>query len=221
MTDPDLIGVIEGYYDTVPRASAAAEPIGPFTLFVQADSSCWPFYARPTLGGDAAITMDDVLRVRERQRALGVPESFEWVDEVVPGLLELARATGLEVAECPLLVLDPDAAQADSPSPGVQYRVVGADDAALGQVGAFRDGRAIGGGSHSLRAGVTELTGIGVLPSSRRRGVGAAITGALVADARAHGAETVFLSARDDEAARVYLAQGFRRMATACIAEPR
>jgi predicted GNAT family acetyltransferase len=35
---------------------------------------------------------------------------------------------------------------------------------------------------------------------------------------RGHG--TVFLSAQDDDVARVYERAGFRRRATACIAEP-
>lgn len=32
--DPELLGRIDAYLDAVPRASARAEIIGPFTLFV-------------------------------------------------------------------------------------------------------------------------------------------------------------------------------------------
>ncbi|HLN78825.1 MAG TPA: GNAT family N-acetyltransferase [Nocardioidaceae bacterium] len=78
----------------------------------------------------------------------------------------------------------------------------------------------VGGGSHSPRGTTTELTGIAVLPRARRQGVGAAITAALVADARATGISTVFLSAQDDTVARVYERIGFQRVGTACIAEP-
>jgi ribosomal protein S18 acetylase RimI-like enzyme len=80
-------------------------------------------------------------------------------------------------------------------------------------------GAVVGGGSHGPRGDTTELTGIAVLPRARRHGVGAAITAALVADARARGARTVFLSAQDDAVARIYERVGFERVGTACIAE--
>jgi ribosomal protein S18 acetylase RimI-like enzyme len=80
-------------------------------------------------------------------------------------------------------------------------------------------GAVVGGGSHGPRGDTTELTGIAVLPRARRQGVGAAITAALVADARARGARTVFLSAQDDAVARIYERVGFERVGTACIAE--
>ena len=82
------------------------------------------------------------------------------------------------------------------------------------------DSGPLAAGSHQPIDGVTELTGIATLPSARRRGIGAAVTAALVADARARGAQTVFLSAGSDEIARVYERVGFRRVGTACAAEP-
>jgi N-acetylglutamate synthase-like GNAT family acetyltransferase len=84
--------------------------------------------------------------------------------------------------------------------------------------GAFAASGAVGGGSHSPRGAVTEITGIATLPAYRRRGIGAAVTAKLVADARQHGARTCFLSAGSDEIARVYRRAGFERIATACIA---
>lgn len=87
--------------------------------------------------------------------------------------------------------------------------------------GAFDEqGAPLGGGSHNPRGRVTELTGIAVLPRARKRGIGAALTAALVEDARARGVETVFLSAQDDAVARVYERVGFVRVGTACVAEP-
>jgi ribosomal protein S18 acetylase RimI-like enzyme len=59
--------------------------------------------------------------------------------------------------------------------------------------------------------------GISVLPRARRQGHGGAITVALVAAARARGATRVFLSAASDDAASIYRAVGFERVATACI----
>jgi ribosomal protein S18 acetylase RimI-like enzyme len=91
----------------------------------------------------------------------------------------------------------------------------------LSVVAAFDEhGNVVGGGSHGPRDGTSELTGIAVLPRARRRGIGAAITAALVDDALDRGVRTVFLSAQDDTVARVYERVGFVRVGTACIAEP-
>jgi ribosomal protein S18 acetylase RimI-like enzyme len=64
------------------------------------------------------------------------------------------------------------------------------------------------------------VDGVGVLPSSRRHGLGAAVTALLARDARDRGVETVFLSASDDAVARVYARIGFGEIGTAMIAEP-
>jgi GNAT superfamily N-acetyltransferase len=86
-------------------------------------------------------------------------------------------------------------------------------------VGAYKSGAPVGGGSHQPNGPVTELTGIAVIPRARSRGVGAAITAALVDDARSLGVETVFLSAGTQRVADIYARVGFTRVATACIAE--
>lgn len=247
--------VLETYYDAAPRPLATTEQVGPFTVFVPAAAGGWPFYARPTLDHDGPCTAAHVGAVRERQRELGVPESLEWVHETTPTLLAAAREAGLHVAECPLLVLPPEAAPpavalpaggevrmlpGDSPDLGTVSAAVGAafaghdqvearpagrlpdlvDRGLLAMAGAYDGAGPVGGGSHSPRGATTELTGIAVVPRARRRGFGAALTAALVADARARGTETVFLSAQDDTVARVYERIGFRRVGTACVAEP-
>src|SRR3712207_2361409 len=99
MSDAELLGRIERYYDSVPRASATTEDVGPFTVFLQSDPRGWPYYARPQ--GGTAPSADDVRRVRERQRELAVPEQLEWVGELVPSLAQAARDTGLVVHEHP------------------------------------------------------------------------------------------------------------------------
>lgn len=263
----EVLGRIERYYDAVPRRAARVEEIGPFTLFVS--TAGWPYYARPRFGGPDVFTADDVTRVRQRQRELGVPEAFEWVDETTPGLLAAARAGGLAVAELPLQVLGGDGIRADDP-PDVTVRLLEPDDRALAtaqavaQVGFAAGGTAIGSagiaerdqavarqrdpehhllrerikhgmtvvavaedatgpigiGSHQPVAGVSEIVGVATLPVARRRGIGAAITAALVADARRRGVEVVFLSAGSDDVAKIYERVGFQRIATACIAEP-
>jgi ribosomal protein S18 acetylase RimI-like enzyme len=104
MPDTALLHRLETYYDAVPRTRADTEEIGPFTLFVARFG--WPYYARPRLGVEFTGTVDDVRRVLERQRELGVPHAFEWVDETTPGLEAVAVEVGLHVERCPLLILD-------------------------------------------------------------------------------------------------------------------
>lgn len=255
----DTLGTLETYYDTAPRASADAEEVGPFTLFVRRDPEGWPFYARPRLGLSGGITADHVEGVLARQAELGLPGNLEWVHETTPSLLPAARAAGLAVAQCPLLVLAegsrlPAPSQRAGEDPTPRTAVLSGDDpdlplvigavhagfsssddveprdasrhqrlmerGLLGVVAAYDEqGRLVGGGSHGPRGGTTELTGIAVVPRARRRGVGAAVTAALVADARERGVRTVFLSAQDDAVARVYERVGFVRVGTACLAE--
>lgn len=136
---------LETYYDTVPRAAATVEEVGPFTLFIAGQSLGWQFYARPRLGEAAELTAADVRRVLDRQRELGVARQVEWVHETTPSLLPAVReALGDDapVAECPLLVLPPSAAVA-APEAG-RYEVLDADHADLPlQIGAV--GAAFGG----------------------------------------------------------------------------
>jgi ribosomal protein S18 acetylase RimI-like enzyme len=72
-----------------------------------------------------------------------------------------------------------------------------------------------------LRSGdAAEIAGVATLPAARRRGLGGAVTSALARHALDRGVEVIYLAAGSDEIARVYERVGFRRIATACIAEP-
>lgn len=84
----------------------------------------------------------------------------------------------------------------------------------------FVDGRPVATGMHLPLGDVTEIVGVGTLPAARRRGFGAAVTAALLDDARGRGLGTIFLSAGGDDVARLYGSLGFERVGTACIAEP-
>lgn len=85
---------------------------------------------------------------------------------------------------------------------------------------AVEHGAALAAGQHQPLAGISEIVGVGTLPAARRRGLGLAVTAELVADARSRGAATVFLSAGDNDVARIYARLGFREIGTALIAEP-
>src|SRR4030081_3676903 len=67
-----LLGELEAYYDAVPRSSARAEQIGPFTLFVHKAAAGWSYYARPSLGATQFVA-EEAQRGRARQRELGIP----------------------------------------------------------------------------------------------------------------------------------------------------
>ena len=75
-------------------------------------------------------------------------------------------------------------------------------------------------GGYQRAGDVAEVVGVATLPVARRRGLGGAVAGALARAALDAGVGTVFLSAQDDDVARVYERVGFRRVGTAGIAEP-
>jgi ribosomal protein S18 acetylase RimI-like enzyme len=268
---------LEYYYDTVPRANARVEDFGPLRLFVRS-SAGWPYYARPALNNDQPITLDDVRAVLERQRHLGLPLSFEWVDETTPDLTAIAVAAGLTLSRHPLMIFDPSKPIEDRPIEDgpisdrlSSARILAPDDEALataiaaahvafaepgtavgaahiadlhdraaelrvdgwlaGLVERMRAGRAVVAaafdgdsiavcsGQHNPIGQTTEIVAVGTLPSVRRQGYAAAVTSELVADAQTRGIDTIFLSAGDEDVARIYARIGFRLIGTALIAE--
>lgn len=74
-------------------------------------------------------------------------------------------------------------------------------------------------GRHIPLGAVSEVVGVATLPAEQGRGLAPAVTRALVADAREHGVETLFLTAGSERVARVYGRLGFRRVGTAYAAE--
>ncbi|MEV4755574.1 GNAT family N-acetyltransferase [Micromonospora sp. NPDC049559] len=276
MTDDirSLLDRLEHFYDALPRDVAHPEEYGGLTLFVR-DGAGWSFYARPRHGAPEPPSAADVLAVRERQRELGLPEAFEWVHDLTPELLPVARSAGLSVLQAPLMVLDPaalpdlaavtkvpvrilDPAAETFPADLAVRRAVatvgfGAAGTTVGDAGpAARDAalveiapamlaeersRGLAGlrvsalaespergalaGGMAMRVGdVAEIAGVATLPAARRRGLGAAVTVALARRLLDDGVEVVFLSAASDDVAQVYARVGFRRVGTACIAEP-
>jgi GNAT superfamily N-acetyltransferase len=87
---------------------------------------------------------------------------------------------------------------------------------------AVDDGRPVAVGSHQPVVvdgqQVSEVVGVATVPRFRGRGMGAGLTSALVEHAR-QTADLVFLTAGDDDVARVYERVGFARVGTSCLAE--
>jgi ribosomal protein S18 acetylase RimI-like enzyme len=100
---PSVLGEIEAYYDGVPRSAARVEQIGALTLFVNTGPGM-AYYARPSLGA-TDFDPDEVQQVRARQRALGIPQAFEWVADTTPGMGAAISAAGLQFVQYPLMVL--------------------------------------------------------------------------------------------------------------------
>ena len=152
--DTTLAG-LERYYDTAPRAASDPEEVGPFTLFRSRVS--WPYYARPRLGLDRAVTADDVRALLAHQDELGLPRTIEWVHQTTPSLLTAAREAGLVVHEAPLLVL---AEPVSAPPPdGVEVRLLHSADPLVEQATAVADVAFGHGGTATGGQGVTERDG--------------------------------------------------------------
>lgn len=117
-SDQNALARIGAYCDAAPRPTSVQEDVGPFTLFLS--TGAFPYYARPRLGTFDGFGPEEVAAVRARQIERGVPECFEWIDDLALGLDDVLAESGLEVAHRPLLVLD-ELVRVDPPD-GVRLR---------------------------------------------------------------------------------------------------
>ncbi|WP_328344477.1 GNAT family N-acetyltransferase [Micromonospora sp. NBC_00421] len=101
-----------------------------------------------------------------------------------------------------------------------EERVRIADGRRLSAIAGTPDDGALASGMAMRVDDVAEIAGVATLPSARRRGLASAVTATLAHALRDAGTDLVFLSAGSEEIARVYLRIGFRRIGTACLAEP-
>ncbi|MEV8590150.1 GNAT family N-acetyltransferase [Streptomyces sp. NPDC051180] len=241
---------IETYYDAVPRSSARAEEFGPLTLFVQEGQGwpyyARPALGHE---GEVGVGAVEAVRARQRELGVpeafewvaettpglraAVEASGLTVHEHPLMVLEgdgvavpepdgvAVRMVGADDPALATAVAAPFAAFGAAPQPGTAERIAERIDAGLTRLAAaLEGGRALSAGQHQPVGAVSEVVGVGTVPAARRRGLGLAVTAALVADARAGGVELVFLTASDADVARLYGRLGFRTVATALIAEP-
>lgn len=149
-------------------------------------------------------------------RVLGAADPLLRPAVTVPMLAFAAPGTAVgEAGPAELAV-----AERDPASEGRRVRV--AESIASGHsalAAAVRDGVVLCSGQYVPVGDVAEVVGVGTLPSARRQGLALAVTAALAADALARGARTVFLSAGDEDVARLYARLGFRSVGTALIAD--
>ncbi|MFG2562947.1 GNAT family N-acetyltransferase [Streptomyces sp. NPDC048496] len=135
----------------------------------------------------------------------------------VPHLAFAESGTGVGAAG----LADLDKAVRDRAGDGSIERMAARILAGLTSVAAaVEGGTALCAGQHQPVGSVSEIVGVGTLPTARRRGLAQAVTAVLVAHARSRGVKTIFLSAGDDDVARIYARLGFRSVGTALIAEP-
>jgi len=228
------------------RAVNAAEResvvAGSFTLY-RSRASDHPYlnYAVPAAG---ATDWRGIDALREAFTARGLQPRLEFIAERAPGLEEALAAAGFALqARVPVMTCPAqDLREVPAPAGVVIARVLSGPDvrpmmevqsAAFGEgppsdsaVAAYRgrgllaraEGVPAGAASRSAIAeGVSEIGGVGVLERFRRRGIAAALTAAVAAEAFAEGAELCFLTPGDDGAERVYARAGFARAGTTMV----
>jgi predicted GNAT family acetyltransferase len=221
------------------RESVAA---GSFTLY-RSRASDHPYlnYAVPA---DGATDWQGIDALREAFVARGLQPRLEFVAERAPGLEAALAAAGFELqARIPVMTCPAhDLREVPPPDGVVIARVLAGSDvrpmmevqsAAFGEgppsdaaVRAYHgrgllartDGVPAGAASRSAIAeGVSEIGGVGVLERFRRRGIAAALTAAVAAEAFADGAQLCFLTPGDEGAERVYVRAGFARAGTTMV----
>lgn len=236
-----LLEQIDDYLNASPALACDVEYLGPYRVFFRRDSEMPELsYARPERGQPLGPINAVRAAFAARRRAC----RWEYLQELTPELTGVLVAAGFPPPiPRPLLavtresfkpeqhltahvrqirpseVLDTDRvlAQAYGGSPadadGALLRGVLERGGCV--VAAFIGEEPVAAGIHSPVGGVTEVAGVGTLPTWQRQGLAGAVTSALVADALFRGCSTIFLSAADEAVARVYQRLGFTRVGTA------
>jgi GNAT superfamily N-acetyltransferase len=223
---------IQRYLRAVVESTREPVPAGAFVLYVHPRSE-HPFanYAIPADG--AGIDNGAALVAAARERGL-VPR-LEYIEPCFP-LMEEALAPSGFSREGRLRLMTCTALHAVDVPPGVELADVGpgsplvaatlsATNAAFGDgppsdtdvaawtgraVAALVGGEVVGSASWTtIIDGITEIAGVGVIETMRRKGIGGALTAAAVRSAFEAGAALAVLTPGDDGTARVYQRAGF------------
>jgi ribosomal protein S18 acetylase RimI-like enzyme len=153
---------------------------------------------------------DDLSTSRAVARlAFGAPAGATLLEEATALVTAEAGPAERDAARSPLT--DQALTQMRDRSAGTTYFTAVADSPTAGVL-------ATGGIQRS--GDIAEVVGVATLPAARHRGYASQLTATLAHQALATGSTLVFLSAGDDDVARLYTRVGFRRIGTACIAEP-
>ena len=223
---------IQRYLRAVVESTREPVPAGAFVLYVHPRSE-HPFanYAIPADG--AGIDNGAALVAAARERGL-VPR-LEYIEPCFPSVAQALAPAGFS-REGRLRLMTCTAFNALQVPPGVELADVGlrsplvaatltATNAAFGDgppsdadvaawpgrgVAALVDGQVVGGASWTaIIDGITEIAGVGVIETMRRKGIGGALTAAAVRSAFEAGATLAILTPGDDRTARVYQRAGF------------
>jgi ribosomal protein S18 acetylase RimI-like enzyme len=189
----------------------------------------WVIETTPSLSAAlraAGLAVEEVpLLVLRAHRAAAPPTGYR-VRKVDADDPELTRALavasvafahgGTAGGDAGIAERDQEAAADTSPHTGIRRRMA---DRSSVLYAVDDDEGPVASGMYQAVGGVAEIVGVATLPAARRRGLGAAVTSALIDDAVRSGIDTVFLSAASDDVARVYERLGFERIGHAGLAE--
>jgi GNAT superfamily N-acetyltransferase len=223
---------IQRYLRAVVERTREPVPAGAFVLYVH-PSSRHPFanYAIPADGAG----IDDGAALVAAARGRGLVPRLEYIEPCFPALEQALEPAGF-TREGRLRLMSCTALNPVDAPPGVDLVEVGlrsplvadtlrATNAAFGDgppsdadvaawpgrcVAALVDGHVVGAASWTaIIDGFTEIAGVGVIETMRRKGIGGAVTAAAVRAAFEAGATLAILTPGDEETARVYQRAGF------------
>lgn len=228
---------VQDYLRAVLERKRAAVLAGSFVFYVHlSDAHPYHNYAIPLPGATRGDGRTLIAAARAHQRT----PRLEYLEDCFPWVRDALARDGFVVQDrlalmtCAAdgLVWPSGDADIRSVEPGSELvgPMLAAQNAAFGEppptpeaiatwrlrgVAALHADQVVGGAAFTeVIDGLSEIVGIAVVPSARRRGLGAALTAAATRAAFDAGAELALLTPASEGTARVYERVGFRRVAT-------